>query len=120
MYCTAWAVQAKYVHVSHGSSVNGSSVRVYCDMTTSCGTFTGGLTRVAVLNNETRHQLCTDDFLINENIQCKRSTKDPGCSNIVFPAMNISYSHNMWYCTSFLVWFSRRFHWKREVFHNHK
>ena len=39
------------------SSSNGSSVRVYCDMTKSCGTLTGGLTRVALLNNETRSQL---------------------------------------------------------------
>ena len=31
-------------------SSNGSSVRVYCDMTMSCGTVTGGLTRVAILN----------------------------------------------------------------------
>ena len=74
-------------------SSNGSSVRVYCDMTKSCGTVTGGLTRVAILNNETRCQLCTDDFMIIENTRCIRSTENPGCSNIVFPVMNISYSH---------------------------
>ena len=38
-------------------------------MTKSCGTVTGGLTR------------------------CVRSTEDAGCSNIIFPVMNISYSH---------------------------
>ena len=75
-------------------SSNGSSVHVYCDMTKSCGTVTGGLTRVAVLNNETRPQLCTEDFSTEiENTRCVRSTEDPGCSNIVFPVMNISYSH---------------------------
>ena len=75
-------------------SSNGSSVRVYCDMTMSCWTVTGGLTRVAVLNNETRRLLCTDDFSpTNENTRCVRSTEDAGCSNIVFPVMNISYSH---------------------------
>ena len=73
-------------------SSNGSSVRVYCDMTKSCGNIIGGLTRVAILNNETRHQLCTDNFIIYENT-CIRSTEDPGCSNIVFPEMNIPYSH---------------------------
>ena len=62
-------------------------------MTKSCGSVTGGLTRVAILNNETRPQLCTDDFMINENTRCIRSTDNPGCSNIVFPVMNISYSH---------------------------
>ena len=74
-------------------SSNGSSVRVYCDMTKSCGNVTGGLTRVALLNNETRPQLCTDDFMINENTRCIRFTEDPGCSIIIFPVMNISYSH---------------------------
>ena len=75
-------------------SYNGSSVRVYCDMTKSCGTVTGGLTRVAILNNETRPLLCTDDFTTSNAItRCVRSTDDPGCSNIVFPVMNISYSH---------------------------
>ena len=75
-------------------SSNGSSVHVYCDMTMSCGSVTGGLTRVAVLNNKTRQQLCTDDFsTTNENTRCVRSTEDAGCSNIVFPVMNIPYSY---------------------------
>ena len=75
-------------------SSNGSSVHVYCDMTKSCGNITGGLTRVAILNNENRRQLCTDDFMTtNENTRCVRFTENPGCSNIVFPEMNIPYSH---------------------------
>ena len=75
-------------------SSNGSSVRVYCDMTKSCGSVTGGLTRVAILNNETRCQLCIDDFTTtNENTRCVRSTENAGCSNIIFSVMNISYSH---------------------------
>ena len=73
---------------------NGSSVRVYCDMTKSCGTVTRGLTRVAILNNETRPQLCINDFMTtNENTRCVRSTQNAGCSNIIFSVMNISYSH---------------------------
>ena len=49
-------------------SSNGSSVRVYCDMTNFCENVTGGLTRVAILNNETRPLLCTDSFTTtNEN-----------------------------------------------------
>ena len=75
-------------------SSNGPSVHVYCDMTKPCGNVTGGLTRVAILNNETRRHLCTDDFsTTNENTRCVRSTEDAGCSNMVFPVMNISYSH---------------------------
>ena len=75
-------------------SSNGSSVRVYCDMTKSCGNVTGGLTRVAVLNNETRPLLCIDSFTTtNENTRCVRSTANAGCSNIIFSVMNIPYSH---------------------------
>ena len=75
-------------------SSSGSSVRVYCDMTTSCGNVTGGLTRVAILNNENRHQLCIDNFMTtNGNTRCIRSTPMAGCSSIVFPVMNIPYSH---------------------------
>ena len=75
-------------------SSNGSSVHVYCDMTKSCGNVTGGLTRVAMLNNENRRQLCTDNFTTtNENTRCIRSTPMAGCSSIVFPVMNIPYSH---------------------------
>ena len=75
-------------------SSNGSSVRVYCDMTKSCGNVTGGLTRVAILNNETRRKFCTDNFTTtNENTRCIRSTPMAGCSSIVFPVMNIPYSH---------------------------
>ena len=75
-------------------SSNGSSVCVYCDMTKTCGSVTGGLTRVAILNNETRPQLCTGNFWsIAKNRRCIRSTEEPGCSHIVFPVMNIAFSH---------------------------
>ena len=85
-------------------SSNGSSVHVYCDITKSCGTVTGGLTRVAILNNETRHQLCTDDFMTTyENSQCVGSHEGPGCSNIVFSVMNIPYSHNCNWISGHLI-----------------
>ena len=75
-------------------SSNGSSVRVYCDMTNFCENVTGGLTRVAILNNETRPLLCIDSFTTtNENTRCVRSTENAGCSNIIFSVMNIPYSH---------------------------
>ena len=39
-------------------SSNGFSVRVYCDMTKFCGNVIGGLTRVAIMNNETLDASC--------------------------------------------------------------
>ena len=75
------------------TSSNGSTIRVYCDMTKSCNNFTGGLTRVAVLNGETRPSICTGDFTIYENTQCVRRSEQAGCSHIIFPLMNMSYSH---------------------------
>ena len=74
-------------------SSNGSSVHVYCDMTKSCGNVTGGLTRVAILNNETRCQLCIDSVTTtDENTMCT-ITEKAGCSNIIFSVMNIPYFH---------------------------
>ena len=61
-------------------------------MTKSCGNVTGGLPRVAVLNNETRPLICTGDFVtVDHDTRCVRNTEDPGCSHIVFPLMNMSY-----------------------------
>ena len=75
-------------------SSNGSSIRVYCEMTKSCGNITGGLIRVAVLNNETRSCICTGEFVtVEQNTRCARNTTEPGCSHIVFTLRNISYSH---------------------------
>ena len=89
------------------TSSNGSSVHVYCEMTKSCGNVTAGLTRVALLNNKTRPLICTGDFVtVNEDMRCVRNTEDPGCSHIIFALMNITYSHYMWYCGSYLVWYS--------------
>ena len=75
------------------TSSNGSSIRVYCEMTKSCNNFTGGLTRVAVLNGETRPSICTGDFMIYQTIRCVRHSAEPGCSHIIFSLMNMSYSH---------------------------
>ena len=87
------------------TSSNGSSIRVYCDMTKSCNNFTGGLTRVAVLNDETRPCICTGDFMIYQDTRCVRSSADPGCSHIIFSLMNMSYSH---ICgTVEISWFGR-------------
>ena len=75
-------------------SSNGSSIHVYCDMTKSCGNVTGGLTRVVLLNDETRPLICTGDFETSDHeTRCVRNTEDPGCSHIIFPLMNVTYSH---------------------------
>ena len=46
------------------------------------------------MNNETRPQLCStgDSWSIASGL-CVRITEDPGCSHIVFPVMNIAFSH---------------------------
>ena len=75
------------------TSSTGSSIQVYCEMTKSCNNFTGGLTRVAVLNDETRPSLCTGNFTIYQNTRCVRHSAEPGCSHIIFSLMNMSYSH---------------------------
>ena len=75
------------------TSSNGSTICVYCEMTKSCNNFTGGLTRVAVFNDETRPSICSGDFIIYRSTQCLRRSAQPGCSHIIFPLMNMSYAH---------------------------
>ena len=75
------------------TSSNGSTICVYCEMTKSCNNFTGGLTRVALLNDETRPSICTGNFTIDQNARCVKISDEPGCSHIIFPLMNMSYSH---------------------------
>ncbi len=73
---------------------DGSIVQVYCDMTESCGNMTGGLTRIANLNMNTRSQYCTGvvDF---DSTGCLKKFPLPGCSGFIFnsPNLNLSYTH---------------------------
>ncbi len=73
---------------------NGSIIEVYCEMTESCGNVTGGLTRLATLNHNTRSESCTGDLSYNEEGCFKRSPK-PDCSGFTFSPLNLnlSYSH---------------------------
>ena len=75
------------------TSSNGSTICVYCEMAKSCNNFTGGLTRVAVFNGETRPSICSGDYIIYRSTRCVRRSAEPGCSHIIFPLMNMSYSH---------------------------
>ncbi len=73
---------------------NGSIVQVYCDMTGTCGNVTGGLTRIATLNRNTRSQYCTGDFSFDK-YGCYKRSPMPGCSGFTFSPinLNLSYSH---------------------------
>ena len=87
-------------------SSDGSSIRVYCEMTKSCGSITGGLTRVAVLNNETRSRICTGEFVtVDQNTRCVRNTAAPGCSHCLRSDECLVFSY-MWYCGELLFWSS--------------
>ena len=78
---------------------NGSAVRVYCDMTRSCGGVTGGWMRVAYLNMTDSSQQCPSDFkqhngTLNDStiFTCVRSdSTSGGCSSIFWQTENISY-----------------------------
>ena len=72
---------------------NGSVVRVYCDMTLSCGNITGGWMRVAELNMTDTSQQCPSNLVerSNNNIQ-KCETVDAGCSSTTYSTLNINYN----------------------------
>ena len=72
-------------------------MRVFCDMTRSCGGITGGWTRVAELNISKSNHHCPSGLRErNESnvVACVRDLGDsePGCSSVSFAAHNIRYS----------------------------
>ena len=76
-------------------SFNGSAVRVYCDMTRSCGNITGGWMGVGELDMTNNSTQCPSglrkrtDFNI---FTCTRNSNSEGCSSVTLYTSNIHYS----------------------------
>ena len=73
---------------------NGSAVRVYCDMTRSCGGVTGGWTRVFELDMTNSSHQCPSD-LRERNYSSQRLCIGPFsrvCSPVMISTSNISYT----------------------------
>ena len=74
---------------------NGSAVRMFCDMTRTCGGVTGGWMKVAELDmTDTTHQ-CPSS--LSAHIQsgkrlCARKVNAAGCSSVNYPTQGIGYS----------------------------
>ena len=74
---------------------NDSAVRVYCDMTRSCGGVTGGWTRVAELDMTNSSHQCPNGLMqrSDSNIRtCVRNSYSAGCSSVMVSTSNINYS----------------------------
>ena len=74
---------------------NGSAVRVYCDMTRSCGGVTGGWVRVAELDMTNSSHQCPSGLRqrTDSNIRtCVRDSDSPGCSSVNFSSSTLEYS----------------------------
>ena len=71
---------------------NGSAVRVYCDMTLSCGGVTGGWMRVAELNTINSREQCPDGFMVRADGRCGALNVD-GCSSVFFSTQKINYTN---------------------------
>ena len=74
---------------------NGSAVRMFCDMSRTCGGVTGGWMKVAELDmTNTAHQ-CPSS--LSAHIQsrkrlCARKVNAAGCSSVNYPTQGIGYS----------------------------
>ena len=75
-------------------SFNGSAVRVYCDMTRSCGNITGGWMRVASLNWSNESLPCPDGFRERShlNIHTCGIGSIGSCSSLIFKTYSTVYS----------------------------
>ena len=74
---------------------NGSAVHVYCDMTRSCGSFTGGWIRVAELDMSSSSSQCPSGFRErnDSNIRtCVTMSSSSGCSSINISTLGINYT----------------------------
>ena len=76
---------------------NGSAVRVYCDMTRSCGGVTGGWVRVAYLDktNSSQNSMCPSGLREHTSSTvhtCRRGETSAGCSSVQFTTHGLSYS----------------------------
>ena len=76
------------------SASNGSAVRVYCDMTRSCGGVTGGWVRVGYLDMTNSSHQCPSGFAENSdsNIRtCRRTDTSAGCGSVM---MDVPYQYS--------------------------
>ena len=72
-------------------SSTGQVTSVYCDMTRTCGSITGGWMRVAELDvNNCPTGLIPRSF--NGRKTCIRSENAPGCTPVLYGLLNIPYS----------------------------
>ena len=74
---------------------NGSAVRVYCDMTRSCGGVTGGWMRVAELDMTNSSHQCPSGLrqrTDSNNRTCVRGSDSRGCSSVTFSSAILEYS----------------------------
>ena len=73
---------------------DGSAVRVYCDMTRSCGGVTGGWMRVAQLDMTNSSHQCPSGLRQRSDFTtrgCVKNSNAGGCSSVIFQASGISY-----------------------------
>ena len=76
------------------SASNGSAVRVYCDMTRSCGGVTGGWVRVGYLDMTNSSHQCPNGSTEhnNSNIRtCRRTDPSAGCWSV---PMDVPYPYS--------------------------
>ena len=76
-------------------SSNGSAVRVYCDMTRSCGNITGGWMRVAELDMTDNNIQCPSALRLRTDSNkrtCGIGIQISGCSSVIFPTNAVRYS----------------------------
>ena len=76
------------------SDSNGSAVRVYCDMTRSCGGVTGGWVRVGYLDMTNSSHQCPSGFMehSDSNIRtCRRTDTSAGCGSVM---MDVPYQYS--------------------------
>lgn len=77
-------------------AANGSSVRVYCDLTTTFGAGLKGFVRVVEFDSSQQAHQCPSSLQEVEqscaSVLCGRGQSSPGCSSVYYSTFGVSYS----------------------------
>ena len=74
---------------------NGSSVRMFCNMTFSCGGIRGGWRKIANFDIGHSNRSCPDGLLLRNDSgirTCGIGSPVTGCASVIFPTYAVSYS----------------------------
>ena len=102
VYCDTAITSCADLSSSHPSGYywvrtsSNTNIRVYCDMTRSCGGVTGGWTRLAYLDMTVSSHQCPSGFTMRQDSgirTCVSSDNSAGCTAVTYDMLSVANIH---------------------------